>query len=41
MFKELEIIALNHPIKKYGLKEGSVGTVLDVHKDKKKQLLSL
>ena len=39
MFKELEIVILNHPIKKYGLEEGSIGTVVDVYKDKKKAVV--
>ena len=39
MFKELEIITLNHDINKYGLKEGAIGTVVDVYKDKKKAIV--
>ena len=35
MFKELGIVVLNHDFKKYGLKEGSIGTVVHVYKDKK------
>ena len=39
MFKELEVVTLNHPIRKYGLKEGAIGTVVDVSKDKKSGLI--
>lgn len=32
MFEELDIVALNHDIKKYGLKKGVTGTVVYVYK---------
>ncbi len=31
MFKELETIVLKHDIAAYGLKEGTVGAIVDVH----------
>ena len=39
MFKELELVVLGHDIKKYNLKEGAIGTVVDVSKGKKKALV--
>lgn len=39
MFKELELITLAHEIKKYGLEEGDIGTVVDVSQDKKRAMV--
>lgn len=36
MFEKLGTVVLNHDIKKYGLKSGSVGTVVHVYKGSKK-----
>lgn len=36
MFKELDIVVLDHDIKRYGLKEGAIGTIVDIYKGDKK-----
>lgn len=33
MFKELDVVALTHTIKKYGLSEGRMGTIVQLYND--------